>query len=241
MQILFLRAGSPALTATIPESPRAIPALPITPALAHVAGAMTTANKITIGRIVMIPFFVLMALYYGRSVAHGHPQEWMRLTAIAIFVVAAASDGIDGYIARRYNQMSKLGTVLDPIADKGLLLAGVITLSVSNWQYEFPLWFPVLVIARDVAIVTGVIAVHFINGDTRVSPSWMGKTATVAQMIAIGCAMLFTGSEWKGYLDVPVFVAGFFTLVSGLLYIREGIRQLHAKGHGEPQPPGRLL
>jgi CDP-diacylglycerol--glycerol-3-phosphate 3-phosphatidyltransferase len=210
---------------------------------------MTTANKITIGRILMIPFFVLMALYYGRSVAHGHPQEWMRLAAIALFVIAAASDGIDGYIARRYNQMSKLGTVLDPIADKGLLLAGIITLSLSNWQYEFPLWFPVLVIARDVAIVTGVIAVHFINGDTRVSPSWMGKTATVTQMVAIGCAMLFTGSAWKAriagqevaFLDVPVFVAGFFTLISGLFYIRDGIRQLHAKGHGEPQPPSKLL
>jgi cardiolipin synthase len=210
---------------------------------------MTTPNKITIARILMIPFFVLMALYYGRSVAHGHPAEWMRFTAIAIFVIAAASDGIDGYIARRYNQMSKLGTVLDPIADKGLLLAGIITLSVSNWQYEFPLWFPVLVIARDIALVTGVLAVHFINGDARVRPSWMGKTATVAQMFAIGCAMLLPGSEWKAriaghevaFLDMPVFIAGFFTLLSGLFYIRDGIRQLHAKGHGEPQPPGKLL
>ena len=178
---------------------------------------MTTANKITIARILMIPVFVMMAIYYGRSVQRGEPQDWQRWLAIAVFVVAAASDGIDGYIARRYHQRSRLGEVLDPIADKGLLLAGIITLSVSNWQYEFPLWFPVLVIARDAAIITGVIAVHFINGDTRVSPSWLGKTATVAQMIAIGCAMLFTGSEWKAriaghevaFLDMPVFVAGF--------------------------------
>ena len=210
---------------------------------------MTTANKITIGRILMIPFFVLMALYYGRSVSHGHPQEWMRATAIAIFVIAAASDGIDGYIARRWNQMSKLGTVLDPIADKGLLLTGILTLSFGNWQYEFPLWFPVLVITRDFTIITGVLAVYFINGDARVRPSWMGKSATVSQMVAIGCVMLFTGSEWKAriaghevaFLDVPVFVAGFFTLISGLLYIRDGIRQLHSKGHGEPQPPSKLL
>ena len=210
---------------------------------------MTTANKITIGRILMIPFFVLMALYYGRSVAHGHPQEWMRATAIAIFVIASASDGVDGYIARRYNQMSKLGTVLDPIADKGLLLAGIITLSVGNWQYEFPLWFPVLVIGRDVALITGVLAVHLINGDARVRPSLLGKIATVTQMIAIGCAMLFTGSAWKAriaghevaFLDMPVFIAGFFTLVSGLFYIRDGLRQLHAKGHGEPRPPADLV
>ena len=209
---------------------------------------MTTANKITIGRIMMIPFFVLMALYYGRSVSHGHPQEWMRFTAIAIFVIAAASDGVDGYIARRYHQMSKLGTILDPIADKGLLLAGIITLTFGNWQYEFPLWFPVLVIGRDIALITGVIAVHLINGDAQVRPSWLGKTATVTQMIAIGCVMLFSGAEWKtriaghevAFLDMPVFIAGFFTLVSGLFYVRDGLRQLHAEGHGEPRPPADL-
>src|SRR5262245_37770387 len=94
---------------------------------------MTTANKITIARILMIPLFVLMAIYYGRSVTRGAPLEWQRVTSILIFIVAAASDGIDGYIARRYNQRSKLGVILDPIADKGLLLAGIITLSVSNW------------------------------------------------------------------------------------------------------------
>ena len=191
----------------------------------------------------------MMALYYGRSVAHGAPQEWMRWAAIGVFLLAAASDGIDGYIARRYNQVSKLGMVLDPIADKGLLLSGIITLSVSNWQYEFPVWFPVLIIARDIIIVTGVLVMQSVNGELRVKPSWMGKTATVAQMVAIGFAMLLTTHSWKthvgsvevSFLDLPVFIAGFFTLVSGLGYVRVGLRQLHAKGHGEPQPPDALL
>ena len=210
---------------------------------------MTTANQITIGRILLIPVFVLMALYYGRSVAHGMPNETLRYAAIAVFVIAAASDGIDGYIARRYNQMSKLGVVLDPIADKGLLLAGIITLTFSNWQYEFPLWFPVLVIGRDAVILTGTIVLHFVNGDVKVRPSWTGKTATVAQMVAVGCAMLLTGTGWKtriagmdvAFLDLPVLVAGFFTLISGLGYVREGLVQLHSKGHGNPQPPGKFL
>ncbi len=210
---------------------------------------MTTPNKITIARICLIPVFVMMALYYGRSVAHGAPQEWMRWAAIVVFVLAAASDGIDGYIARRYNQVSKLGMVLDPIADKGLLLSGIITLSVSDWQYEFPVWFPVLVIARDIVIIAGVLVVQSVNGELRVKPSWMGKTATVAQMVAIGFAMLLTTNPWKGhlgsvevsFLDLPVFIAGFFTLISGLGYVRVGLRQLHAKGHGEPQSPERLL
>ena len=210
---------------------------------------MTTPNKITIGRICLIPVFVMMALYYGRSVAHGAPEEWMRWTAIAVFLIAAASDGVDGYIARRYNQMSKLGVILDPIADKGLLLAGIITLSVGNWQYEFPLWFPVLVITRDVVIVIGAVVFRVLNEEFKIKPSWLGKTATVAQMVAIGFAMLLTTNTWRArvvgadvaFLDLPVVVAGFFTLVSGLGYVRSWLAQMHAKGHGEPQGPEGLL
>ena len=67
---------------------------------------MTTANKITIVRILLIPAFVMMALYYGQSVQSGEPQEWQRFAAIIIFLLAAASDGLDGYVARHYNQRS---------------------------------------------------------------------------------------------------------------------------------------
>ena len=207
---------------------------------------MTTANKITIARIMMIPVFVMMAIYYGRSVQRGEPLEWQRWTAIAVFIAAAASDGIDGYIARRFNQKSQLGMVLDPLADKGLLLSGIITLSVSNWAYEFPAWFPVLVVARDVVILAGTLTLHFLNGSVRVKPSWTGKTATAVQMVAIALCML----QWNwfekslaiggwtltvGVLDLSVWLAGFFTLVSGFGYVVTGIAQLHAKGHGDPK------
>src|SRR5438094_4461478 len=127
---------------------------------------MTTANKITLVRILMIPAFVLMAIYYGASIKRGEPLEWQRYLAIFIFLVAAASDGLDGYIARRYNQRSALGVILDPIADKGLLLSGIITLSITNWSQsdpdygKFPVWFPVLVITRDAVILVGSAILH---------------------------------------------------------------------------------
>ena len=207
---------------------------------------MTTANKITIARILMIPLFVMMAIYYGRGLQHGTPLDWQRWTAIAIFLAAAASDGIDGYIARRYNQRSRLGVVLDPIADKGLLLAGIITLSLSDWGYEFPVWFPVLVVARDIVIVAGALVLHFLNGTVRIRPRWTGKTATALQMAAIALCMLqfnlfsktFTllgGKLTLDFLDIPVYLAGLFTLVSGFGYVMDGISQLHAKGHGDPK------
>src|SRR2546421_11713638 len=132
---------------------------------------MTTANKITVIRILMIPVFVTLAIYYGESIQEGSPQDWMRFTAIAVFLVAAVSDGLDGYVARRYNQRSALGAILDPIADKGLLLSGIIALSISNWsevdpEYgRFPAWFPVLVITRDAVILVGSGILHYFIGN----------------------------------------------------------------------------
>jgi CDP-diacylglycerol--glycerol-3-phosphate 3-phosphatidyltransferase len=197
---------------------------------------MTTPNKITIARILMIPVFVMLAVYYGASVQSGHPEEWLRAAAITIFVLAAASDGLDGYIARRYNQKSELGVILDPIADKGLLLTAIITLSFSNWHYEFPLWFPIIIIGRDVVVVTGALLLHYFLGKVTVNPSWVGKTATVFQMAAIAGAMLqldYSATLFGHpiiFLNILVILAGLFTFLSGIGYIADGIRQLQAGG-----------
>src|SRR4051812_39120493 len=195
---------------------------------------MTTANKITVIRILMIPVFVTLAIYYGESIQEGNPQDWMRFTAIAVFLLAAISDGLDGFVARRYNQRSSLGMILDPIADKGLLLSGIITLSISNWSTvdshygKFPVWFPVLVITRDTVILVGSAVLHILNGKVRVRPSWTGKVATVFQMAAIAWIMLQL--HFLPLLYV-VLAAGLFTLISGAIYVRDGVRQLQAHGH----------
>ena len=196
---------------------------------------MTTANKITVARILMIPAFVTMAIYYGQSIQRGSPLEWQRFTAILIFLVAAVTDGLDGYIARRYRQRSALGAILDPIADKGLLLSGIITLSISNWSEvdpdygRFPAWFPVLVITRDAVILVGAVILHLLIGDKmRVKPVWTGKVATVCQMCAIAWVMLQL--RFLPLIFV-VIVAGVFTFVSGVVYVMDGVRQLQAAGH----------
>ena len=200
---------------------------------------MTTANKITVIRILMIPIFVTLAIYYGEGLQEGKPQDWQRFAAIAVFLAAALSDGLDGFVARHYNQRSSLGMILDPIADKGLLLSGIITLSISNWSPgdpnagRFPVWFPVLVITRDIVIVVGSAVLHILNGTVRVRPSWTGKVATVLQMAAIAWVML------QIHLLPLIFVvgvAGLFTLVSGIIYVMAGVRQLQAEGHAHARP-----
>lgn len=198
---------------------------------------MTTANKITITRILTIPLFVTMAIYYGCGVKQGHPEEWQRVAAILLFMFAAVSDGIDGYIARHFNQRTRLGLILDPIADKGLLLAGIITLTFSNWHYEFPLWFPILVITRDVVVVTGSLLLHYVNGRVQVRPSLVGKVATALQMLSITAAMLQVRSQEVSaeptffWMDTLVVAAGIVTFLSGIGYVINGIRQLQAGGH----------
>ena len=196
---------------------------------------MTTANKITVTRILMIPMFVTMAIYYGQSIQRGAALEWQRLTAILIFLLAAVSDGLDGYIARRYKQRSDLGAILDPIADKGLLLSGIITLSISNWSEvdpdygRFPAWFPVLVITRDAVLLVGAVILHLLIGDKmRVKPHWTGKIATVCQMCAIAWVLLQLRLL---PLIVVVIAAGIFTFVSGVIYVMDGVRQLQTAGH----------
>jgi CDP-diacylglycerol--glycerol-3-phosphate 3-phosphatidyltransferase len=181
-----------------------------------------------------------MAIYYGESIKRGQPLEWQRFAAIAIFILAAVSDGLDGYVARRYNQRSTLGVILDPIADKGLLLSGIITLSLTNWSQaeaeigKFPVWFPVLVISRDAILLVGTLVLYLLNGKVQVKPHWTGKVATVLQMVAIGWVML-------QFRIIPllyvVLAAGAFTLISGIIYVAEGVRQLQAEGHAHPAKP----
>ena len=188
---------------------------------------MTLANKITVTRILLIPVFVLFCIYYGRGIETGEPEEWQRWAAILTFLVAAASDGIDGWVARRWRQRSRLGALLDPIADKGLLLTAIITLSFSRWTYAFPLWFPVLVIARDAIILIGYAVLFHLDQSLQVIVTFTGKAATAAQMVAIAWVML----QLPHYL-VSVYVAGFFTLASGAIYVSRGIRQL--RSHEQP-------
>lgn len=189
---------------------------------------MTLANQITLVRILLIPVFVVFAVYYSATVRAGMPEEWLRWSAVAAFVIAAASDGLDGWIARRFNQRSALGVVLDPIADKGLLLTAIITLSICPWAVSLPIWFPVLVIARDIVILVGCGLLKFLTGDVEVRPSALGKISTALQMAAVAWVLLqIPGQHWV------VWAAGLFTLLSGLGYIWRGMDSLGGAARAE--------
>ena len=189
---------------------------------------MTTANKITILRILLIPVFIVQVLYYVES-----GDEFNRLLAILAFTVAAVCDGVDGYIARRFNQRSELGAVLDPLADKLLLVSGIVLLSLNNAPHlaRLPLWLTATVLSRDVVILLGMVVIQHTVGKVQVRARLLGKVATVLQMVTVLWLLLKWNSTWA---QAWILSAAILTGVSGLLYVNDGVRQLSASPSSAP-------
>ena len=179
---------------------------------------MSLANKISIFRILLVPGIVASLLYH-------HPErEWLRFLALGLFIVGIASDAIDGWIARSQNQHTQLGTLLDPIADKSLILSALISCSTIRGLPDgmrLPAWFNLIVISRDVLLVAGSIVLFAIQGRWHVRPSRLGKWTTCVQMLVIPTVLL--GLPLKAPL---VAIAAALTVCSAASYIRMGIRVL---------------
>jgi CDP-diacylglycerol--glycerol-3-phosphate 3-phosphatidyltransferase len=191
---------------------------------------MTTANKVTILRILLIPFFVVEVLYYVKN-----GNEWHRLLGLLAFALAAICDGVDGYIARRYHQRSELGAILDPLADKLLLVSGIVLLSFDHEPYlqTVPLWLTGTIIGRDMLLLVGMLVIQMMVGKVVARPRVLGKVATVLQMAVILWVLLKWEETWFSALAVA---AGLCTGVSGLLYVWDGVRQLSAHPTSSPTP-----
>lgn len=198
-----------------------------------VAAAMTTANKVTILRILLIPFFVVEVLYYVQQ-----GREVYRFAALAAFAVAAILDGVDGFIARHFHQRSELGALLDPLADKLLLVSAVVLLSFDHAPRleSLPLWLTGTIIGRDALLLAGWLVIHMTVGKVVVRPRFLGKVATVLQMVAVLWVLLKWHGAWLAALTVAAAVC---TGGSGLLYVWDGVRQLSASPSSSPTPqPG---
>lgn len=177
---------------------------------------VTLPNLLTVVRMVMIPVFVSL-LVYGRF-------GW----ALTVFVLAGATDGLDGFIARAFNQKSKFGTILDPIADKMLLVSSFVVLSLHtifphpiSRHLPIPFWVTAAVFSRDIFIIVGSIAINIVTGFNGFRPSMLGKINTVVQIAAVFivlcCARL---PEWSGYvLPTTYFTVAAFAALSGIHYV----------------------
>ncbi len=186
---------------------------------------MTLATLITLIRLLLIPVFAWFAIRYGRSVDAGTAEESLRWLAVGTYTLAAVLDGVDGWIARRFDQKSLAGAIMDPLVDKALLMTGLLTATFVNWgiDWHLPVWFILLVIARDLEIIVGIWILYFINRKVPIIPHWTGKVCTVTQMIAMGWIMLkITPID----LIWPTLLATIFTLWSAYAYYMQGYWQL---------------
>ncbi len=174
---------------------------------------MNFANRISIARIILVPFFVAAIVYAQLKIA------------LAIFIVCILSDALDGYIARTRAQKTRLGTLLDPIADKLLLLSGFVALSVVGdlpIALRFPPYMPIIVISRDVLIILGCLVIYLLKGKVDIKPTALGKATTFFQMISIVSILV-----QFAYSIVLWNIAVALTVLSGLGYLRIGSRMLN--------------
>lgn len=173
-------------------------------------------NAITVARILCAPIFLWMLL--ADDGADGALRWW----AAVLFIVAIASDGIDGYLARRYDIVTDLGKLLDPIADKALTGCAFVGLSILA---ELPWWVTIIVLVREVGVTVHRLVVA---SNHVVAAAWMGKLKTVAQAVALSLALLplwTVVGEWIHWVNgITMTIAVVLTVASGIDYIATEVR-----------------
>ncbi|WP_457641919.1 CDP-diacylglycerol--glycerol-3-phosphate 3-phosphatidyltransferase [Persephonella sp.] len=176
---------------------------------------MGLANQLTILRIFLVPVFIIF-------IGYNKP-----LYALITFFIAGLTDALDGYIARKFNQVTTLGKILDPIADKTLLVSSFIFIYNSDMVIKFPFWYVVLVISRDIYILAGSTLIYFIKGGLDVSPSIFGKATTFFQILSVIVILVANITFIENiYVNSVIYAATVFTILSTITYTYEGIQKL---------------
>ncbi len=182
------------------------------------SAVLTTANQLTILRIVFVPVFIIL-LVYGEI-------GW----ALGTFVAAGITDVLDGIIARRFRQKTSIGAVLDPLADKLLMTASILILSLPQMEFHttIPRWLMIIIICRDGFILLVSLIVTLMVGWRVFTPSPYGKASTVMQVLTV-FAVLYV--NWKHVtipeLHILFYMTGLMTAFSGVHYLGRALRQWH--------------
>ena len=171
-------------------------------------------NILAFIRLLIAPLMFFLLVNRDSEIFNGIHYSWIDYWASFLFVVASATDFFDGYIARTFDQITMMGKILDPLADKMLTLAGFLGLMVLDRANE---WAIFLIITREL-FITG-LRVSAISQNIDVSASFIGKVKTVVQVVAIGFLLM----EWEGG-ELILWVAVALTLYSGYEYVRDFLR-----------------
>jgi len=201
------------------------------------------ANRITIIRILLIIPFVSCMLKINDAALTEAMRDTMRYAGIFIFFVMAVSDGIDGYLARRRGQTTRLGSFLDPTADKLLMTCACLLLSSQRGHvgnFLLPPTVVVLIIGKDLFLLIGFLVVYFITFQVRIVPVLVGKIATTLQLSMVAGILIAPEIStflpgWIWFLRVLWWSAAGTAILATLIYIRNGSRYIeqHEQGLGQ--------
>lgn len=177
---------------------------------------LTFANIMTCVRILSVPFFISSVVYYSPE------KDYIRYITFAIFAFAVFTDLVDGYFARAYHEDTKIGAILDPLADKFLLMSAFICLFIVKdiiAPIEIPLWILLIVVSRDAILLIGGASIYLVRGSIDVLPTRFGKMTAFFQVISILAVLL----------RLPVFpalwlIVGLLSIVSGVDYLIRGAK-----------------
>ena len=172
---------------------------------------MNVPNLLATLRILLAPLMFFFLVERDSVMLEGMHVSWLNYFAALIFVIASVTDFFDGYIARTFNQITTMGKILDPLADKMLTLAGFLGLMMLGSASP---WAIFLILTREL-FITG-LRVSAVSQGLDIAASWMGKVKTVAQMIAIGFLLM----QWPG-AELLLWTAVVLTLYSGYEYVRD--------------------
>lgn len=174
-------------------------------------------NTLAFIRLLLAPVMFFLLVNRDSALLVNIHYTWLDYIAAFIFVIASVTDFFDGYVARTFDQITTLGKILDPLADKMLALAGFLGLMMLERASE---WAIFLIITREL-FITG-LRVSAVSQGLDIAASWMGKVKTVVQMIAIGFLLM----EWQG-AELLLWLAVALTLYSGYEYVRDFFKNTH--------------
>jgi cardiolipin synthase (CMP-forming) len=176
---------------------------------------MTIPNLITIGRLIIVPLVIVMIMQ-GRWPA-----------AFILFVVAGISDGVDGFIARRFDMRSEFGAYIDPIADKALLVSIYVTLAVVG---VLPGWLAIVVVSRDLMIVAAILLSWVMNRPVKIRPILVSKLNTAAQLgfAALVLSTKAFGIDISGFEEFAMVIVAALTIASAGAYLAGWLRHMAA-------------
>ncbi len=177
-------------------------------------------NLITVGRILLVPPIAWALI------------EQQFLTALVLFFVAGVSDGVDGFLAKHYGWSSRLGALLDPIADKLLLVSSYVALA---WVGLMPVWLVALVVGRDAVIVTGAVVYNYHIARLEADPTLISKFNTLLQILLVLLVIVHQAMGWGEHIwiDILVYAVAFSVVWSGIDYVITWSRR--ARNAGTPQ------